>query len=70
VHGFRSSFRVWAAEKTNHPKEVPESALAHVLGSKVELAYQRSDLFERRRILMEQWAEWCLEAKKPQNQTT
>jgi len=60
VHGFRSSFRVWAAEQTAYPKEIPELALAHTVGSTVELAYQRSDLFERRRILMQEWAEWCL----------
>jgi len=62
VHGFRSSFRVWAAEQTVFPKEVPELALAHTVGSMVELAYQRSDLFERRRALMQEWADWCLVA--------
>jgi len=59
VHGFRSSFRVWAAERTEHPKEVPELALAHAVGSLVELAYQRSDLIERRRALMQEWCEYC-----------
>ena len=53
-HGFRSSFRDWAAEETNHPREVVEAALAHV----VEAAYARSDLFERRRVLMEDWARY------------
>ena len=48
-HGFRSSFRNWAAEETNHPREVVEAALAHVVQNKVEAAYARSDLFERRR---------------------
>ena len=57
-HGFRSSFRDWAAEETNHPREVVEAALAHVVGNKVEAAYARSDLFERRRTLTEQWAAW------------
>ena len=55
-HGFRSSFRDWAAEKTDHPREVVEAALAHVVQNKVEAAYLRTDLFERRRRLMEDWA--------------
>ncbi len=54
-HGFRSSFRDWAAEKTDHPREVVEAALAHVVKSKVEAAYRRTDLFERRRRLMADW---------------
>ena len=57
-HGFRSSFRDWAAEKTDHPREVIEAALAHVVQNKVEAAYARSDLFERRRQLMGDWAEY------------
>lgn len=56
VHGFRSSFRDWAAEQTAFPHEVAEAALAHVLADKVEAAYRRSDLFERRRRLMAAWA--------------
>ena len=52
-YGFRSSFRDWAAEKTNHPREVVEAALAHVVQNKVEAAYARSDLFERRQQLMD-----------------
>ena len=55
-HGFRSSFRDWAAEETDHPREVVEAALAHVARNKVEAAYMRSDLFERRRRLMNEWA--------------
>ena len=55
-HGFRSSFRDWTAEETNHPREVVEAALAHVVQNKVEAAYARSDLFERRRRLMDDWA--------------
>ena len=55
-HGFRSSFRDRAAERTNHPREVIEAALAHVVKNKVEAAYARSDLFERRRRLMHDWA--------------
>ena len=57
-HGFRSSFRDWAAERTNHPREVVEAALAHVVRNKVEAAYARSDLFERRRWLMDDWADY------------
>lgn len=54
-HGMRSSFREWAAERTNVPREVAEEALAHVNPNKVESAYQRSDLFDRRRELMNSW---------------
>jgi len=56
VHGFRSSFRDWAAEQTQFPREVAEQALAHTIGNKVEAAYLRSDLFEKRRHLMNLWA--------------
>lgn len=55
-HGFRSSFRDWAAECTNAPHAVMEAALAHTVPNKTEAAYSRSDLFDRRRALMEQWA--------------
>ena len=58
-HGFRSSFRDWAGEETDHPREVIEAALAHVVRNRVEAAYARSDLFERRRRLMEEWAYHC-----------
>ena len=57
-HGFRSTFRDWAAEETNHPREVIEAALAHVVRNRVEAAYARSDLFERRRILMDDWSRY------------
>ena len=57
-HGFRSSFRDWAAEETDHPREVIEAALAHVVRNRVEAAYVRSDLFERRRVLMDDWARY------------
>ena len=57
-HGFRSSFRDWAAEPTNHPREVIEAALAHVVRNRVEAAYARSDLFERRRTLMDDRARY------------
>ena len=55
-HGFRSSFRDWVAEETDHPREVAEAALAHLVRNPVEAAYARSDLFERRRRLMNDWA--------------
>lgn len=57
-HGLRSTFRSWAAEKTDVPREVAELCLAHEVGSTVELAYQRSEMVERRRVLMEGWASW------------
>ena len=57
-HGFRSSFRDWASERTNHRREVVEAALAHVVGNQTEAAYARSDLFERRRRLMDDWARY------------
>jgi integrase len=59
VHGFRSTFRDWAAERTNFPNEVVEMALAHVVENKAEAAYRRGDLFDKRRRLMEAWAEFC-----------
>jgi integrase len=59
VHGFRSTFRDWAAEQTAFPREVAEAALAHVIESKVEAAYRRGDLFEKRRKLMNAWATYC-----------
>jgi integrase len=55
-HGFRSSFRTWCAEATDTPREVAETCLAHVSGSKVEMAYRRTDFLEQRRVLMERWA--------------
>ena len=57
-HGFRSSFRDWAAEETDHPREVAEAALAHVVRNQVEAAYRRTDLFDRRRRLMADWADY------------
>jgi integrase len=59
VHGFRSAFRDWAAECTNFSGEVCEAALAHVIVNKVEAAYRRTDLFDKRRKLMEAWAMYC-----------
>ena len=58
VHGFRSSFRDWAAEEAGAPRELAEAALAHQVGSDVERAYARSDLLERRRLLMKDWSEY------------
>ncbi len=57
-HGFRSSFRDWTAEETDHPREVVEAALAHAVANRTEAAYARSDLFERRRRLMDEWADY------------
>jgi integrase len=64
AHGFRSTFRDWAAERTNFPSEVAEMALAHTVSSKVEQAYRRGDLFERRRRMMIGWATFCSTQKK------
>ena len=58
VHGFRSSFRDWAAEQTSFAREVAEAALAHVVADRVEAAYRRTDLFEKRRELMQEWGEY------------
>jgi len=58
-HGFRSTFRVWAGECTNTPRDVAEHALAHQLPDRVEAAYQRSTLFEKRVRLMNEWATWA-----------
>jgi integrase len=63
VHGFRSTFRDWAAERTNFPREVAEQALAHSLTDKVEAAYRRGDLFEKRRQLIEAWGRICATAE-------
>lgn len=67
-HGFRSTFRDWAAEQTNFPREVCELALAHSIGSDTEKAYQRGDLFEKRARLMNAWAAYC--SAKPQDAAT
>jgi integrase len=62
VHGFRSTFSDWCAERTNFPTEVREMALAHAVGDKVEAAYRRGDLFAKRRQLMQAWAKFCAAA--------
>jgi integrase len=59
AHGFRSTFRDWAAEQTTYPSEVAEMALAHAVGNKVEAAYRRGDLLEKRRRLMDEWDTYC-----------
>jgi len=64
AHGFRSTFRDWAAERTNYPSEVAEMALAHAVGDKVEAAYRRGDMFERRRRMMMAWATFCAVSKQ------
>jgi integrase len=64
THGFRSSFRDWAAECTNYPREVAEAALAHTLSDKTEAAYRRGDLFEKRRGLMNAWERHCKSGKQ------
>ena len=58
-HGFRSTFRDWAGEMTNHPRDVAEQALAHTLENKVEAAYRRGDALEKRRLMMQEWADYC-----------
>ena len=65
VHGMRSAFRDWCAESTNYPREVAEMALAHTLRDKTEAAYQRRDMIEKRRRLMEDWARFCAMPAKP-----
>lgn len=72
VHGFRSSFRDWAGEATDFPRDVAEMALAHQVGSAVERAYRRGDSFAKRRDLMNTWAEFCFsstEGKTPPTQS-
>lgn len=63
VHGFRTSFRTWAQERTNFPREVAEAALAHLSGDAVEQAYARSDVFEKRRKMMDAWAAFLAEKR-------
>lgn len=63
VHGFRSAFRDWVSEETNHPGDVAEAALAHAIGNKTEAAYRRGNLLEKRRIMMADWATY-IEGRK------
>ena len=62
LHGFRTSFRTWASERTNTPREIAERCLAHAVGNTVERSYSRSDLLEKRRTLMDRWARFCCPA--------
>ncbi|MBK9520351.1 MAG: integrase arm-type DNA-binding domain-containing protein [Rhodocyclaceae bacterium] len=66
-HGFRSTFRDWASESTNYPREVAEMALAHTIGDKVEAAYRRGDLFEKRRLMMRDWGVFSRKLKTAAN---
>jgi integrase len=58
-HGFRSSFSDWASEVSPYSSELRETALAHTIGNKAEAAYRRGDALEKRRAMMEAWAQWC-----------
>jgi integrase len=62
VHGFRSTFRDWAAERTAYPNHVVEMALAHAIGDKVEKAYRRGELLDKRRKMMDAWAKFATSA--------
>ena len=59
VHGMRSSFRDWCGEETRFPREIAEAALAHAVGNAVEAAYRRGTAIEKRRELMQSWADFC-----------
>ena len=59
VHGFRASFKSWAGDQTNFPREVIEACLSHKISDALEAAYRRSDFFDKRRRLMEAWASYC-----------
>ena len=65
AHGFRSTFKDWASERTNFQNEVTEMALAHAIGDKVEAAYRRGELLDKRRRLMDAWAEFCAKVEAP-----
>jgi len=63
AHGFRSTFRDWVGDNDVAAREVAEASLAHLVGGETERAYARSDMFDRRRVLMEKWAEFAMSAK-------
>jgi integrase len=65
AHGFRSTFRDWAAEQTHYQNHVVEMALAHAIGDRVEAAYRRGDLLAKRRELMDDWARYCTAETRP-----
>ena len=69
VHGFRATFKTWASERTPFQNEIAEAALAHIIGDKVEQAYRRGDLFEKRRPLMQQWGIFCTSAPVQKSQS-
>jgi integrase len=64
-HGLRSTFRDWTSERTAYPRDVAEMALAHAIGDKVEAAYRRGDLFDKRRALMADWAAFLAAPETP-----
>jgi integrase len=68
VHGFRSSFRTWAAEQTNYPREVAEQALAHIIPDAVERTYKRTTLFDKRQQLMSAWSKYCATPPSPKRE--
>jgi integrase len=70
AHGFRATFKTWASERTSFQNEIVEASLAHVIGGKVEQAYMRGDLFDKRRRLMQQWATFCTAAPAQERQGT
>ena len=61
-HGFRSTFRDWAGERTNYPREIAEQALAHAIENKVEAAYRRGDALDKRRVMMQDWEKFLISA--------
>jgi hypothetical protein len=63
-HGFRSTFRDWARERTNYPRDLAEQALAHALDNKVEAAYRRGDALEKRRLMMQEWDDFCSDVRR------
>lgn len=70
AHGFRSTFRDWCSERTNYPRDVAEMALAHAIGDKVEAAYRRGDLFDKRRAMMTEWAAFCAKVEPARGTVT
>jgi integrase len=68
AHGFRATFKTWASERTSFQNEIAEASLAHVIGGKVEQAYRRGDMFDKRRRLMQQWAAFCTTAPAQERQ--
>jgi integrase len=64
THGFRSTFRDWAGDMTNFPRELCEQALAHVIADETEAAYRRSDALAKRRLLMDEWAAYCMSERR------